>query len=471
MANTTSGADTVAKLLDGDLLTLQRPYSSEEASGVLVLAVISCISATAVVGLLLAIAVSAFNTRKSTSRRLFVRSHVAAYFVSMLFCELVQTVGSIMNVKWVAQRSVTYEPYCTVQGVVKHISDVGTAYWCIIATNTFWILFLQWRLRRFVLIGALVGGWSTIGAIVSTGPGAIQKVERGPFYAISGYWCWIADEYPTERITLDYMIMFLSALLSFIMYVLVFLRMRGNIMLHGWRVSFRFGPQPPELAPKSVDTHAVNVAKSMLLYPLAYMILVLPIAISRFAEWMGHEVPFAVTMICDSIFLLSGFVNVVLFLTTRRVLPANSVFPRAIAQRFSRPSSQTNSMSSIYSEPSSTVSTDIEKVVYAESTLSRTDSIGSLGTYDVAARAPSRYPDTPNYSTSPGTMEGYDCVSLTSAAVDPRLSWTSTAHPPAGPLNSSERVDRRYAPSPTLPVAIPSGAFNPFGDHLSSAQR
>lgn len=32
-----------------------------------------------------------------------------------------------------------------------------------------------------MLISALVGGWSTIGAIVSAGPGLVQKVDHGPF--------------------------------------------------------------------------------------------------------------------------------------------------------------------------------------------------------------------------------------------------------------------------------------------------
>ncbi|KAH9852137.1 hypothetical protein C2E23DRAFT_827684 [Lenzites betulinus] len=489
MAYTTAN-DTTAKLLDGDSFILRTPYVSGEANGVLILAIISCISATAVTGLLLAIALSAYNTRKSTSSNLFVRSHVAAYFVSLLLCEIFQTVGSIMNIRWYNQMAVTYGPYCTVQGVVKHFSDVGSAYWSlIIAMNTFWILFLRWKLKRFVLISALVGGWSTIGAIVSAGPGLVQKVDHGPFYAISGYWCWIADDYPTERITMDYMIMFLSAALSFVMYVLVFLKLRGNVMLHGWRLSFRFGRVKSEHSARSVDSHAVNVAKSMLLYPLAYTILLLPIAVTRFVEWTGHEVPFTVTILCDSIFLLSGTVNVVLFLTTRRVLPVNSVIPRAISQRFSRGSTRDSKYST---NSTSTTFTDIEKVVYAESALSRTDSRNS---HDISARAPTRYPDTPSYSPTK-VVEEYatdDLADDTQSRVsndtwrpnadsrrsddtwrpDPELRRSDDTWRPAPielpPLQmdllevpSASRLPER---SPTIPVAIPTGEFRPFGEH------
>ncbi|OSD03068.1 hypothetical protein PYCCODRAFT_1434945 [Trametes coccinea BRFM310] len=439
--------DTVATLLDGDSFIFKRPYTASEAGGVLLLAVVSCVSAIAVAGLLLAMAVSAYNTRNSPSPNLFVRSHVAAYFVSMLLCEVVQTIGSIMNIRWFNQMAVTYEPYCTVQGVLKHVSDVGTAYWSlIIAMNTFWILFLRWKLRRFVLIGALAAGWTAIGAIVSAGPAAIQKAERGPFYAISGYWCWIQDEYPSERITLDYMIMFISALLSFIMYTLVFFRLRGNVLLHGWRLSFRFRRGPTEPAAKSVDTHAMNVAKGMLLYPVAYTILLLPIAISRFSEWMGHEVPFTVTIVCDAVFLLSGFVNVILFLTTRRVLPANSVFPRSICRLFN------SSRASTYT--TSSTLTDIEKVVLEESMLTPTSSIDARTLSN--GKAP-QYPESPYYS--PGKVaEGYDQISLDSAKAE--RVWRDSAS-----LNTEPISDQRMSsPSPTITVPIPSSKFNPFED-------
>ncbi|KAI0793923.1 hypothetical protein C8Q74DRAFT_543605 [Fomes fomentarius] len=314
--NVDTSDDVLATLPNGSSFVLTRPYTAGESRGVLVLAIVSCISVTSVAGLLLAIAISAFNTRKSKAQNLFVRSHVAAYFISLLLCDVAQAVGSIMSIRWVNQMAVSYEPYCTVQGAMKHISDVGTAYWSmvymnaasitalplirhsqIIALNTFWILFLRWKLKRYVLVAAMFGGWSVVGAIVSAGPASLQQVFKGPFYAISGYWCWVSNQYPTERITMDYMIMFLSAVFCSIMYTLVFFRLRGNIMLHGWRLSFRFHGDLSETAPKSVDTHVINIAKGMLLYPVAYTILLLPIAICRFAEWTGHEVPFAVTIV------------------------------------------------------------------------------------------------------------------------------------------------------------------------------
>nr|VWO94659.1 Protein kinase domain-containing protein [Ganoderma boninense] len=120
------------------------------------------------------------------------------------------------------------------------------------------------------------------------------------------------------------------------MYSLVFLRLRGDILGEGWHIKVRFHHRDLEgNIHGSVDTQVVNIAKGMLLYPVAYTILLLPIAVCRFAEWSGHEVPFGATVFSDSIFLLSGLVDVILFLTTRRVLPMNTVLPKRMSALFS----------------------------------------------------------------------------------------------------------------------------------------
>lgn len=79
-----------------------------------------------------------------TKSGFFVRSHVAAYFVSLLFADLLQgqyghflsifenktahiysqiAIGSIMNTKWVRKMSVDLNGFCTAQGVLS-----GAAY-------------------------------------------------------------------------------------------------------------------------------------------------------------------------------------------------------------------------------------------------------------------------------------------------------------------------------------------------------
>ncbi|KAJ8521163.1 hypothetical protein ONZ45_g2080 [Pleurotus djamor] len=333
-------ADAV-RLPNGDSFQLTVPYTAREASGVTALVVISCISLTAVVGLLGAISLSAFNTRSWKDQSLFVRTHVAAYFISLLLCDFFQAIGSILNTTWIRQMGVTYGSTCVAQGVLKQLSDVGSATWTlVIAINTFCLLFLEIKLRQFVLWSTLVAGWFGIGAIVMAGPASLNTVQRGPFHAISGYWCWISPEYPTERITLGYMFMFISAFLCFVIYTLIYLRLRGNVVVNGWRLRFRSSTavrdsNASDWRGRVANDHAMRISKQMLLYPVAYTVLILPIAIARFSAWAGADVPFSATIFCGSVFLLSGVVNVVLFSTTRRILPPKSL--STIKWRISEP--------------------------------------------------------------------------------------------------------------------------------------
>jgi len=309
--------------------TVSLSYTSQDIQGVVILIVVSFISLLAVVVLLSVIFLSAYNTRDSVDESLFVRTHAASYFVSLLLCNFMQAIASIINIAWVDNKGIYFGETCVVQGVLKQTSDVGTALWTlVIAVHTFCLIFLEIQARPFILWTTLLGGWSTIVTIVLFGPATVNREEKGPFFAISGYWCWISPNYPTERITLNYLFMFLTAFTSFVLYILIFLKLRGNLVRVGWRVYFRRSIGAGSTictSRKILDDQGLRVAKQMLLYPVVYSILVFPIASARFASWAGNHVPFEVTIFTASIFLLSGLVNVVLFTSTRRMLPADSM--------------------------------------------------------------------------------------------------------------------------------------------------
>lgn len=51
------------------------------------------------------------------------------YVVCLLFANLLQAIGAIMNAKWVADRAVEAGGACTMQAVFKQAGNVGTAVW------------------------------------------------------------------------------------------------------------------------------------------------------------------------------------------------------------------------------------------------------------------------------------------------------------------------------------------------------
>ncbi|KAH8994661.1 hypothetical protein EDB86DRAFT_3167243 [Lactarius hatsudake] len=297
-------------------------YTVSQSHAVIALVVASCISLIATVGLLSAIAISAFNTRMVKNPNMFVRTHVVFYFISLLLSDILQAIGSIINSAWVTEQAVIYDSLCTAQGVIKQTADVGIALWSlVIATRTFLVLFLRVPHKRYTMWITLIANWSLLGAIVIAGP-AMTSDKLGPFYGISGIWCWISPNYSTKRIALDYMVMFISALLAFILYLLVFLKMRGIVRAQAHSTSVASADQERN------EKYEHKLARQMLLYPIAYTILILPIACCRFFAWTGHEVPFGVTIFSDFIYLMSGLVHVVLFASTRRILPPRSMIPK-----------------------------------------------------------------------------------------------------------------------------------------------
>jgi len=314
------------------------------------------LSATACVSLLAALAISAWNTRKSVNPHLFVRSHVAAYFVSLLWCDLMQAFSAMLSVRWLNEGAVTMGSYCTYQGFLKQSADVSMAVWTMmIALHTFLVVFLRWSMPRRSLFIMLGLGWGFVLLIVIIGP-AGYKSDLGPFYGINGYYCWISSNYGNERIVLDLLWLFLGAILSFLLYGLVFLNLRGNVTTSG--IYLRRDSRMVRL----VDEGSVAIAGQMLIYPIAFTILIFPMAVVRFVTWSGTAVTDAVSTFGDTVFLMCGLVDVLLFVLTRRVLPEHSVIPKGYSLRFWRKKdSDSSPQRAVPARPIIDLDADLEK--------------------------------------------------------------------------------------------------------------
>jgi hypothetical protein len=128
-----------------------------------------------------------------------------------------------------------------------------------------------------------------------------------------------------ERISLDYITMFISSAVNFILYLLVFLRLKGNEAVVKWhRGLVGAKATDADREREYEDDHLLAIAKHMLLYPVAFTVMFIPIAIVRFLAWTGHSVPLVFTVFTSCLFLLSGVVNVALFITARPVIPRQS---------------------------------------------------------------------------------------------------------------------------------------------------
>jgi len=193
----------------------------------------------------------------------------------------------------------------------------------VIAVQTFSLLFFHcdWSNRTCNIV--LIVSWAILLLELCIERFVFVKPEKGPYYAIStgGYWCWISPEYRIARYTTDYLFMTASAAFSFILYTLIFFRLRGNISVSAGYIFFH--RRPDTRVVRTTESYLTVVAKHMLWYPIVYVFLLLPVAVARLSAFDGKPVHFFATIISAAVFMLHGFFNTVLFCTTRNILPAS----------------------------------------------------------------------------------------------------------------------------------------------------
>jgi hypothetical protein len=225
-----------------------------------------------------------------------------------------------------------------VQGGLKQVGNVGVAVWSFAITlHLFNSLFLRWVSSKRILVGALITGWTFIGFVVIIGPLALQKRSLGSYFGPAGLWCWIRDPYRLQRTMLEYFIEYLSAGLCLVLYGAILLRVRGNLQHdeEGWALRFVPSRESWQLSFSRdlIDSYMMRLAHRMVWFPVAYSLMLIPISIARFSDSAGHPVPLWATILGGVVFNMMGFVNVLLFVLTRRLFPDASAMPDFSMQR------------------------------------------------------------------------------------------------------------------------------------------
>ncbi|KAG9050692.1 hypothetical protein FS837_003030 [Tulasnella sp. UAMH 9824] len=314
------------------------PYSQDERTGMIALTIIGGISLLSIVGLPLAMLTVArlkpSSNKQSATSPSFLRSQIGIYFLCLLICNFAQSLAGLLSIKWLTSNAVLpATSICTAQGVMHQFGNVGSALWSLaIAMHTFSLLFLGvGRVSSWACLSTFVIIWFVTGGIVAIGPVLVEDQDKGPFHGLSGPWCWITEEYTGSKLGLEYFWMFFSAIISFILYTLIFLRLRGNIVLEGRSMRFRSRTKPRMSdtcgGHQDTESYALKIARRMLWCPVIYTAIVLPVAVCRWIEFGGGDVPLAATFATDGIFLLSGAINVALFSTTRQITSAPDSLP------------------------------------------------------------------------------------------------------------------------------------------------
>ncbi|KAJ7585768.1 hypothetical protein C8J56DRAFT_862245 [Mycena floridula] len=318
----------------GNFISSQPGYTFNfsERLGLVFIAEAACLSAVCVAGLLVYIAYSFAVVKRGASRNWTLSTHFHYYFINLLFSDLIQAIGGILDIRWIIDSGVTEGPLCTAQGIFKQMGDVGVALTSLaIAIHTFSVLVFRKQPpdRTAILVLSMI--WIFIALVVGV---SVARHKNQDYYGNTQYWCWITAGFPSERIALEYVWMWITASVNIICYIIIALVIKGVIIVEGNKMYVR-RQKPRALKTLSISSpHSLttvqnlrtnDIAMQMLFYPAVYTITVLPIAICRFLAFSGRTVPFPATAFSSILFSLSGVFNLVLFKLTRpKLIPGHN---------------------------------------------------------------------------------------------------------------------------------------------------
>jgi len=232
------------------------------------------------------------------------------YMFSLFVFDILQAWGGILDVRWAHNGIVTTGPYCTAQGIIQQVGELGVALVILIlAVHTFvvslWGIGLQaasFALVPVSLACIFIAVWIYVGA-------GTHKNYEVP----TPYWCWINPQFSSQRLAGEYIWLWMALFASAILYVPLYFWAEGHLSVdtEKW---YKFHVCKPD---QGTERAQRKIALGMLLYPFSYCLIILPLSVARWLQFRHVHVPSAATFFGVSMFNLSGAVNVLVFLIAR----------------------------------------------------------------------------------------------------------------------------------------------------------
>ncbi|KAL1975415.1 hypothetical protein VTN31DRAFT_3807 [Thermomyces dupontii] len=204
-------------------------------------------------------------------------------------------------------KSEAAQQHCFIQGLTLQIGDPASGLFIMaIAVHTFALVISGRKLPHKWFVVAILGLWAFLLVLLIVPLG----LHGADLFVPSGAWCWIDEQYETERLLAHYIWIFIAEFGTFVLYTILFFYLRHRIA-----ESAVLGSQHMEGLRR-----LKRVVGSMMIYPIAYVVLSLPLAAGRMASARGNTPSVTYFCISGALMTSSGFVDVILYTMTRRNL-------------------------------------------------------------------------------------------------------------------------------------------------------
>ena len=233
--------------------------------------------------------------------------------MNLLLADLQQGMSFLISFHWIRLDAILAPTRaCFAQGWLINIGDVASGLFVFfIAAHTFICAVKGRRLDHKVFIVLVLLTWALALTLTAIGP----IVFGNKYFVRAGAWCWASSEYERERLALHYIWVFMVQFGTVIIYALVLLHLKKTMLL--------ILP-----AAQQTETYAKvdRAAKLMVLYPVTYIVLTLPLSAGRMWSMANHgrNLPEAYQCVAGALIASSGFVDALLYTLTRKQLLKSS---------------------------------------------------------------------------------------------------------------------------------------------------
>lgn len=243
------------------------------------------------------------------------------YVIALFTAEVIQGLGHAFSLKWVIEGELHVGTFCTAQAVLRQIGDLGVALATLtIAVQTFvaiWWLKDPSKLITFISVGIQ---WIVTTLIVGIGYGMHTKPPNEYYAHPVPYWCWIGQRYKSGWLGGEYVWLWLTLFVSFVLYLLLFL-LDLRVIQPGRSWYAPTGPAHDESVEHRVKSNPG--LWTVIWYPIVNCVIIMPLSIVRFIELKEvatfgkiRTSPVA-TLIVGIILGLTGVMDAILYRTTR----------------------------------------------------------------------------------------------------------------------------------------------------------
>jgi len=303
------------------------PYGQDEKAGIIVVSIFALLSSLALLSVAVRVLWLAIRHRLSdthaTPEYVFFNTQLGHYATCLLVANLFSEVSGLIGFRWLIQQGITEGTVCTTQAILSQIGNWATAYFTVvIAVHTFNSLVLRIRQSILVCTATICVGW-ILASLLAGGPFFNPRAYKfGTPFGANGLSCGIRPVYLKAQFFFHLFPIFLASVLSAILYSVIFLILRGTLNIKGG-ISLIFDPNERWVVGKVTENYhrfVARVARSMLWYPVVYIILLVPYSVTRLLQISGWSVPFGALVFAYTCWFMLGVVNVLLLYNTFRVL-------------------------------------------------------------------------------------------------------------------------------------------------------